>query len=885
MIRKTEPNLLRRLNPLSSIRGKVTFILLSLAALAGTAGYFTYQSFDFVSRSVQEMTNRDLPQLEQSNALITAAGKTKDAMISVLIAEDAAALDSAAAEVDSAASGLQSEIGELPEDMRGSFEQEMARVAETLNTAISARSNAFENSARVKVMTQELQALVSDTQSLLLQLADDAYFNISVKGDDTMSMVDETLLDLAENKFAILQALLEIRAEINLMSGITLAMATETDRSMLSILGDLAASSYDRLQVSMSGIEGTDVGSMIGEDLVVVAETMLTAINAGTSGAAFDQASILSSRQEADALLASAVDDMVFELTIAADDAATGNRDAIQSLLDNEVDFMNTLLEINSRLSAYQVEGLKIVGAQTVEQVQSAEKAMLGAATGLAKYLEFSDGILAEQITSAAALAAPETGLASFRMKSLRAQQNAAAAVQASVEAVLMIAGKASVRGAESQSMIYEKAVSISDDAAEVKGNLELVGVGAAALVLLTLGLSHLLIVRPLNGISRTTERLSQGDMSPVTGFDRSSDEIVRIARALTVFRDGLVEKEELERIAENERAENQAKQAAAVDAIGRGLSELAQGNLVYRIDAELAEGYQQLKADFNRTAETLKGTVEEVSDVAGSIRRGSSEISQAADDLSHRTESQAATLEETAAALEQLTVSVRSSADGTKEAEATTLDARNKASESGVVVEKAVKAMKDIEASSSQISQIIGVIDDISFQTNLLALNAGVEAARAGEAGRGFAVVASEVRGLSQRTTDAAREIKELISTSTGQVEAGVDLVSRTGDALQSIVERVAAISSLVSGIAASTDEQATGLTETNTAVSLLDQVTQQNAAMVEETSAAGQLLSSDAQRLSDLMAKFNTTSMGMSQEQAAIPDHGDGSEVRMAS
>ena len=361
------------------------------------------------------MTNRDLPQLEQSNALITAAGKTKDAMISVLIAEDAAALDSAAAEVDSAASGLQSEIGELPEDMRGSFEQEMARVAETLNTAISARSNAFENSARVKVMTQELQALVSDTQSLLLQLADDAYFNISVKGDDTMSMVDETLLDLAENKFAILQALLEIRAEINLMSGITLAMATETDRSMLSILGDLATSSYDRLQVSMSGIEGTDVGSMIGEDLVVVAQTMLTAINAGTSGAAFDQASILSSRQEADALLASAVDDMVFELTIAADDAATGNRDAIQSLLDNEVDFMNTLLEINSRLSAYQVEGLKIVGAQTVEQVQSAEKAMLGAATGLAKYLEFSDGILAEQITSAAALAASETGLASFR--------------------------------------------------------------------------------------------------------------------------------------------------------------------------------------------------------------------------------------------------------------------------------------------------------------------------------------------------------------------------------------------------------------------------------------------------------------------------------------
>ena len=239
-------------------------------------------------------------------------------------------------------------------------------------------------------------------------------------------------------------------------------------------------------------------------------------------------------------------------------------------------------------------------------------------------------------------------------------------------------------------------------------------------------------------------------------------------------------------------------------------------------------------------------------------IRSGAGEISQAADDLSRRTEQQAASLEETAAALDQITATVRKTASGAKQCSDVVLAARGDAEKSGEIVRDAVGAMSAIEQSSTQISQIIGVIDEIAFQTNLLALNAGVEAARAGDAGRGFAVVASEVRALAQRSADAAKEIKTLISSSGTQVGAGVSLVGQTGEALNRIVERVAEIDGLVSEISASAQEQATGLQQVNTAVNQMDQVTQQNAAMVEQSTAASHSLSQEAETLAGSVARF---------------------------
>ena len=240
------------------------------------------------------------------------------------------------------------------------------------------------------------------------------------------------------------------------------------------------------------------------------------------------------------------------------------------------------------------------------------------------------------------------------------------------------------------------------------------------------------------------------------------------------------------------------------------------------------------------------------------SIRNETTEITSSADDLSRRTEKQAATLEETAAALDELTASVRSAAEGADDASKMSTDAQANAQQGGEIARQAMKAMDGIKSSSQEISKITSVIDDIAFQTNLLALNAGVEAARAGEAGRGFAVVATEVRALAQRSSDAAREINTLISSSGEQVKQGVELVDRTGEALASIVNSVAEISNRVSAIASSTRDQSSGLAEINTAVNELDYVTQQNAAMFEETTAASHALTSEADALAGAVARF---------------------------
>jgi len=295
-----------------------------------------------------------------------------------------------------------------------------------------------------------------------------------------------------------------------------------------------------------------------------------------------------------------------------------------------------------------------------------------------------------------------------------------------------------------------------------------------------------------------------------------------------------------------------------AVNEIGEGLSQLASNNLTHTISTAFDPVFEPLRRDYNLTAGALRAAVNSIAGTTRAVSAGADEISRASDDLSRRTEQQAATLEETAAALDEITAAVKRSAQGAQAANSAASAAREDAARSGAVMREGVQAMAEIEASSRQITQIIGVIDEIAFQTNLLALNAGVEAARAGDAGRGFAVVASEVRALAQRSADAAKEIKALINASSRQVERGVQLVGQTGEALDGIAGKVTEIDRLIAEIAASAQEQATGLGQVNNAVNQMDQVTQQNAAMVEEATAAAGQLRREAADLDDLVGQF---------------------------
>ncbi|UDF32648.1 UNVERIFIED_ORG: methyl-accepting chemotaxis protein (plasmid) [Roseateles sp. XES5] len=390
-------------------------------------------------------------------------------------------------------------------------------------------------------------------------------------------------------------------------------------------------------------------------------------------------------------------------------------------------------------------------------------------------------------------------------------------------------------------------------------------------------------VQKPLAGLVADVATLGKGVYTqPIAGQDRS-DETGSVAKALEGFRHQLADTKRLEAEATNQRqlteAERNRSEAERTEAstlqrdivarLGDGLAQLSSGNLTFRLSGDFPGDYGKLKTDFNSAIASLEETIQTVNASVGNIGGGTGEISKGAADLSHRTEQQAASLEETAAALDQLTSQVNSSAENARVAAKSVDTASNDASKSGEVVQKAIAAMHGIEHSSHEISNIIGVIDDIAFQTNLLALNAGVEAARAGEAGKGFAVVAQEVRELAQRSANAAKEIKTLINTSEVQVREGVDLVGKAGSALENIAEQVIQINGLIRQISSSASEQAVGLKEINAAVNQMDQVTQQNAAMVEETTAASMALNDEAQTLKSLVARFRAGAAAMAAQQ----------------
>lgn len=389
------------------------------------------------------------------------------------------------------------------------------------------------------------------------------------------------------------------------------------------------------------------------------------------------------------------------------------------------------------------------------------------------------------------------------------------------------------------------------------------------------LGLADLLKPEQPSGVkvSELVEKIKNGDsfygqldLAAANGEDRIFDggfifvcnDSGQVERAILLGSD-VTEAEHKMREVQAAQAVTSAEQKEVVDALGAGLQSLANGVLTASIPDAFPDDYEALRVDFNSALESLRNAVGAVTQNTQSIRNETGEITSAADDLSRRTEKQAATLEETAAALDELTTSVRSAAEGADAASSISADAQANAEQGGEVARQAVAAMDTIKSSSQEISKITSVIDDIAFQTNLLALNAGVEAARAGEAGRGFAVVATEVRALAQRSSEAAREINTLISTSSDQVNQGVDLVDKTGTALSAIVTSVADISERVTEIASSARQQSAGLNEINVAVNELDHVTQQNAAMFEETTAASHALMSEADALSSAVARFD--------------------------
>lgn len=402
-----------------------------------------------------------------------------------------------------------------------------------------------------------------------------------------------------------------------------------------------------------------------------------------------------------------------------------------------------------------------------------------------------------------------------------------------------------------------------------------LLGLGGAAL------LTRISITRPLEALKSRMDDLARGDYAVEVQGQGRKDEIGAMARAVQVFKENGIAVQRLEaesaegrdlseqqrRLIESERAEQARQQeqlareqAQVMGLLAEGLDLLSKSDLSHRIDAEVAAAYEKLRDDFNTAVSHLSATITTIQATAADVGNAAREINMGADDLSKRTEEQASSLEETAATTEELAASVKASAHASRQAVSLADEAMSVAQRGGAIVHEAVAAMARIETASRKISDITSVIDEIAFQTNLLALNAAVEAARAGDAGRGFAVVASEVRTLAQRSGEAAKGISALISESGAEVAQGVGLVRSAGEALDQIVAASRKVSATVSEISAASAEQANGIDEMSQAVAHMDEMTQQNAALAEQSAASAGALGDQIRRLNDLVSSFRT-------------------------
>lgn len=905
-----------------SISFKIGVIVLALVATTGVAIVTSLGVFRETVRSVDELVTEDLPVLRIALEMGNSVSELNKKMVAILSADSPEALTRLRTDTQADLAALRSALEQAGLDGDAAAAEAAGEVAEGLAALIEGRLLAFEAAALQDAEIAALFDVNAMISERMQEVRDTAYFDMVIGGETAVGAVGASLERLVVEDFRSLRDALGLRVEINVLQGVALAMVPGLDAADQAIIRDVAAGSIARLRSLTGGISANSPLAALDGDLLLLGDAASNLVEVGPLRGAPQRAEIQRLVPEVDRALTIVLDDLSFMLEINAADTTEANAASIETLLSRDVAPLIEAALVEARARDLVSSALRLALTRTesahVREIAAVETARRALSDGLERAPE----ALVPTLRDLLALTEPSASLATSRLSGIRAEEGAMSGFRTANTALVRIGSLSDQRAGASLDRFETASGAIQariDQSIETL--LAVAGVGALIAVLAPL-MAWMTLIRPLGRATRATSRLATGDLSAVDGLHPGSGEVGRLTEALLVFRDGLRDKmrledeekraaserasaaraaeeaaraaeaaealaaaererqqrardaaEEAERsrlreLAEAERRVMQEKQTAVVQALAEGLGRLAAGDLDARIVEPFDESYERLRLDFNAAVTTLNAVISEVLQSANNIAGDSRSIAQAASDLSRRTEGSAAQLERAVATLGELTALVSEARDRTVSAEETVQRTVTGSEQGQDTLTRAVSAMETIQTSSQRVAKIIDVIEDIAFQTNLLALNAGVEAARAGEAGRGFTVVATEVRALAQRSSDSAREINTLLSQSREDVRRGVDLVTEVSGALSGVREAISYLSSDFEAIAKAASEQTSGIGDINGAVAGIEQATQQNVAMVEETTAASEALSKEAAHLMELLARFN-----LSNPQASAP------------
>jgi methyl-accepting chemotaxis protein len=860
------------------VKLQVAFAAVSIMTVAAAGVALT--SFSTTERDVAHMTGQDVPLMTDALRLSAMTGDIAAAAARFVSAKTAD-------EQKAIASGIQERYQALDatlERMRqgrasaafGSVEMASKRLDSNLQAlakAIADRSAARSSLEAKLDAVHKVHARIGDK---LNPIVDDSYFDVVTTAEDVGKTADKIVKSLVNDGLQVMQAIVDVGAETNLVTGLLTAGALTSSGPMLALLEDRFTSSALRVQKQLAklpkGSKFDNLKERVNE-LVKLANFK--------SGAAVESdmtrlQKVFRAHERLAGVLITLIDDLNFDLVTQSDEAVKRSSKVIKDLVANQITGLRNALEVAALthlVASVMSEASVAKDAALLVPFQDRLRALSESLTKLSKPIDSQE--IRKSIADLVALGRSDDGVLALRGIELAAAARADQTIEENAQIQRELDRAVSDLVGETEQRMKQGIGQLSDEIDYNRSLLIIVAVlSLLASSMIAVFYVQRNLVRRLCALRDAMRSLSSGDTNLAVPAAEDGDEIGEMARAVLVFRDEAVEKERVEseaaeqrrsstdaqaRVAEEQRRNAEA-QAEVVRALNEGLGKLSDGELTFRLTEDFPGEYQEIKDEFNLTISRLRDTIRTLSQSIAEVSTASTEISASTLDLSQRTEEQAASLEQTSASLEEISTAVTKNAENAQLANQSAKKVRDMADRNGQVVAKAVDAMARIEGSSRKISEIIGVIDEIARQTNLLALNAAVEAARAGDAGRGFAVVASEVRSLAQRSSQAAKDIKDLINNSNGQVRDGVGLVNTAGAALTEIVGAIKTVTGIVSEIATASVEQATGLEQVNNALLQLDQATQQNSALVEENTATAKILDEQVRSMTEQVAFFRS-------------------------